>query len=94
MFDFKNEIPMGMTQIDTIYKNKSLVLLDIYKYSGPLTLQYLPYGGIQSVYGGQIIVHTKSGYIASRNVIYDGKLMSSQDFIALNPNLVNYILGE
>ncbi len=91
MTDFNQFIDLTK-DIETTLFGKVLILKDLYIYTGPLTMQYLPYGGIQSVYNGQIIIHTKSGYIASKNVIYDGIKMSSSDFTYQFDHLVNEVL--
>lgn len=90
-FNFEEEVQID-ADLYTTYLGKDLILKNLYRYYGPTTLQYLPYGGIQSVYDNQIILHTKSGYIASREVVYDGKPMSSKEFIDLYPDLVNEVL--
>ena len=90
-FDFSEEVNIG-SDIYTTYQGKELVLKDVYRYYGPTTMQYLPYGGVQSVYDYQIIITTKSGFIATRNVIYDGKELSSKEFILLFPDIVNEVL--
>ncbi|MDE6656615.1 MAG: hypothetical protein K2J85_06470 [Anaeroplasmataceae bacterium] len=90
-FDFNEEVIIG-SDIYTTYQGKELVLKDVYRYYGPTTMQYLPYGGVQSVYDYQIIITTKSGFIATRNVIYDGKELSSKEFILLFPDIVNEVL--
>ncbi len=85
--------PIDLTKdIITTFNNKELVLQHIYFYDGPITMQALPYGGIQSVFHGHIIIFTMSGFIACDHVIYDGKEMSSLDFIDQFPDLVNQVL--
>jgi hypothetical protein len=91
-FDFKNEINNGDT-IKTKYNNKELVLIDLQSYEGPLTMQLLPYGGIQSVYNYNLIIHFKNGYYKPNKIVYDGLEMSVKEFIVNNENLVNYVLG-
>ena len=78
--------------IVTTYKQKDLILLNPYLYVGPITMQYLPYGGIQSVYGNHLIIHTLAGYIYVDEVVYDGVKMSTSQFIKLNKDLVNMVL--
>ena len=90
-FDFNEEVNIG-SDIYTTFEGKELVLKNVYRYFGPVTMQYLPYGGVQSVYDNQIILTTKSGYIATRNLIYDGKEISSEEFILLFPDIVNEVL--
>ncbi len=92
MFDFQDEIDWNHPQIETTYLGKPLILKDIYRYEGPITLQYLPYGGIQAVFHYHLIIHTKSGFIACDQVIYNGVLLSSEEFIRKYPHLVNHIL--
>ena len=78
--------------VKTTYKNKELILLNMRKYDGPITMQYLPVGGIQSVFDNKIIVNTLNGFMFCDIVIYDSKLMSSKEFISLFDNLVNEVL--
>ena len=93
LFDFNNEPTIGM-DILTTYNGKTLILKNIYKYEGPITMQYLPYGGIQSVFDYQLIINTKIGFIASRELIYDDDYYNSKDFIIKNSDLVNKILPD
>lgn len=91
-FDFNNEINNGDT-IKTKFNNKDLVLIDLTFYDGPLTMQLLPYGGIQSVYNYNLIIHFKNGYYKPNKIVYNGLEMSVKEFIINNENLVNYVLG-
>lgn len=88
--NFAEEIEIG-SDVYTTYLGKELILKQVYRYYGPVTMQYLPYGGVQSVYQDQLIIHTKSGFIATRNVIYDTIEMSSKDFISKFPDIVNEV---
>ncbi len=90
--DFNNEIAIG-TDLYTAYKGKELILLDVYRYYGPITMQLLPYGGVQSVFDYQLIINTKTGFIATKKVIYDHEEMTSKEFIELFPDIVNEVLG-
>ncbi|MDE7263404.1 MAG: hypothetical protein K2N64_01905 [Anaeroplasmataceae bacterium] len=89
--NFGEEIAIG-TDLYTTYLGKELILKDVYRYYGPITMQYLPYGGIQSVYDYQIIITTKSGFIATRSVVYDHQELTSKEFIEMFPDLVNEVL--
>ena len=86
--DFAEEIEIG-SDLYTTFQGKELVLKQVYRYYGPVTMQSLPYGGVQSVYQDQLIIYTKSGFIATQNVIYDAIEMSSKDFISKFPDIVN-----
>ena len=55
MTDFNNIINLS-ENIVTKYQGKELILKDLYMYDGPLTMQLLPYGGIQSLFNYQIIL--------------------------------------
>ena len=61
-------------------------------YEGPITLQLLPYGGIQSVYANHLIIYTKNGFIFTDLVEYNGILMTTKKFIEIEDNLVNHVL--
>ncbi|MDE6414285.1 MAG: hypothetical protein K2K48_02635 [Anaeroplasmataceae bacterium] len=89
-FDFSEEVNIG-SDIYTTFQDKQLILKEVYRYYGPITMQYLPYGGVQSIYDNQIILNTKSGYVATRSVVYDGKEMSSEEFIKIFPDIVNEV---
>lgn len=91
MVDFNKSLDL-CSDIVTSYKGKELVIHNPYIYDGPITMQYLPYGGIQSVYHGKLIITTVNGFIASDSVTYDGIKMSSKEFISRHDDLVNTIL--
>lgn len=91
MTDFSELIDLNK-DIITTYNGKTLIIKRPYLYYGPITMQYLPYGGIQSVYDYKIIINCKNGFVASDFVIYDGIAMSSKQFIVNNNNLVNTVL--
>ena len=78
--------------IITTFKGKILNIKRPYLYFGPVTLQYLPYGGIQLVYDHQLILTTKNGFVASKELSYDGKELTVDEFVKLYPELVNEIL--
>ena len=68
MTDFSQEIDLKK-DIETTYLGKTLILHNCFNYHGPITMQYIPYGGIQSVFHNNIIIHVKDGYISL--VLYD-----------------------
>ncbi len=91
LFDFQNPVVPGMN-IVTTYLRKTLILENVYFYDGPITMQYLPYGGIQSVFHHRLILAAKNGFITCDSVIYDGKRMTVQAFTDAHENLVNVVL--
>lgn len=90
--DFLNQLPVFGENILTTFKQKELILINVQMYDGPITMQYLPYGGIQSIYGNHLIINTLVGYIYVDEVVYDGVKMSTSQFIKLNKDLVNMVL--
>ena len=87
-----NEIIDLSKNIETTFHGKTLILKEPFLYDGPITLQLLPYGGIQSVFDYKIIINCRNGFVASTKVIYDNKEMSSKEFISLFDNIVNEVL--
>ena len=45
------------------FNNEKLIITEFKKYDGPITLQYLPNGGIQSLFNFKIIVKVNNGFI-------------------------------
>ena len=91
MTNFKELINLN-DPIVTTYKQKELILLNPYLYVGPITMQFLPYGGIQSIFDYHLIINTVNGFVTADNLIYNNKKMTTKEFIELYPNLVNEIL--
>ena len=89
-FDFNDEIVEGM-DILTTYNYMDLLLKSVKFYHGPVTMQLLPYGGVQSVYGGNLIIYTKSGFICCDEVEYAGKTMKTSEFVDKYDQLVNRV---
>ncbi len=92
MFDFKNEIPEYFQDIETKFKGKKLILKNIFLYDGPITMQYLPNGGIQSLFHNNLIIKTESGFIATKEVEYDGINYTIGEFSIMYDDLVNTVL--
>ena len=91
MTDFNKLIDLNHP-IVTTFNKKELILLAPYMYERPITMQFLPFGGIQSVYNYHIILNTFNGFIAVDYVIYDNEKMSSKQFIERFDNIVNIVL--
>ena len=69
-----------------------MILKDMQTYDGPITMQFLPSGGIQSTYNYHLIINTLKGFMFCDILIYDDKKMSSKQFIEMFPNIVNEVL--
>lgn len=79
--------------IKTTFNKKELILKNLYFYDGPITRQYLPYGGIQSIMNYSLIINCVNGFIASDNLIFDNREMTSKEFIRImGENIVNQVL--
>ena len=87
-----NKIIKEHEDVVTTFKGKVLTLVNMRYYDGPITMQYLPLGGIQSVYNNHIIINTLKGFMFCDIIIYDNKKMSSKEFIELYGNIVNEVL--
>lgn len=93
LFDFRQPVIPGMN-IVTTYRKKLLILENVYFYEGPVTMQYLPYGGIQSLFHHRLIVVAKNGFVTCNTVVYDGKRMAVGDFIDEFEDLINVVLPD
>ena len=71
-----------------------LEFVEFERYVGPITLQNLPNGGVQSLYHGDLIIHVNNGFLKVTKVIFEGRELNSQEFIALvgEENLINQVL--
>ena len=69
MTNFKECINLSEDIVTTL-DGKELILKGLHNYYGPLTMQLLPFGGIQGVNGGNLIIHVKNGYICPREIVY------------------------
>lgn len=87
-----NNLKPYTNYIETTLFGRKLVLKNLYQYVGPLTMQYLPYGGIQMIINGQIVVSTNIGYLATKEVEYDGINYTVNEFSHKFSNLVNLVL--
>lgn len=76
----------------TSYLGKKLILKNMKTYDGPITMQYLPLGGIQAVINYHLIINTLKGFMFCDILIYDNRKMSSKQFIEMFPNIVNEVL--
>ena len=55
-------------------------------------MQYLPYGGIQMIINGQMVISTNIGYLATKEVEYDGLDYTVGELTVLYNDLVNLVL--
>lgn len=90
--DSFNKIIKEHENVYTSYKGESLVLVDMQTYDGPITMQYLPFGGVQSVFNNHLIINTLKGFMFCDIVIYGNKRISSKQFVEMFPTIVNEVL--
>lgn len=93
MTNFNEYINLSEDIVTTL-NGKILILKGLHNYEGMITMQLLPYGGIQGVNGGNLIIHVKNGYICPNEIIYDGKKYSPKEFCKLPIELVNRVLPD
>lgn len=76
------------------FNNEKLIITEFKKYERPITLQYLPNGGIQSLFNFKIIVKVNNGFLEINKLTYKGKTYSSKEFIKTigEFNLLNHQL--
>ena len=89
-FDFSlKDIPLKV-----YFNNEVIIFLEYEKYTGPITLQYLPNGGIQSLFHGYLIIKVNNGFLKVIKLIYKNVTFSSINFIKEvgEINLINQIL--
>ena len=87
-----NNLECLVDEIETTLFGKKLILKKLYRYDGPLTMQYLPNGGIQMIINNQMVISTNIGYLATKEVEYDGVLHTINDLSSKYKNLVNLVL--
>lgn len=88
-FDFSlKDIPLKV-----YFNNEVIIFLEYEKYTGPITLQYLPNGGIQSLFHGYLIIKVNNGFLKVKKLIYKNVTFSSINFIKEvgEINLINQI---
>lgn len=90
-FDFNNEVVEGMDILTTL-NYIDLELKNVRFYHGPVTMQLLPYGGIQSLYNDNLIIYTKSGFICCDYVVYGDETIKTCDFVKAHQQLINQVL--
>ena len=89
-FDFSlKDIPLKV-----YFNNEVIIFLEYEKYTGPITLQYLSNGGIQSLFHGYLIIKVNNGFLKVKKLIYKNVTFSSINFIKEvgEINLINQIL--
>ena len=92
--NFDLDIDITKKYYKTTFQGHSLILEGLQKYVGPVTMQYVPNGGIQSLFGGNIIIKTQYGYYYPQSVIYGGKRYEPKEFIDKYENISYAVLGK
>ena len=87
-----NHLEGLVDEIETTLFGKKIILKNLYRYDGPLTMQYLPNGGIQMIINNQMVISTNIGYLATKEVEYEGLLYSIEELSHKYKNLVNLVL--
>ena len=76
------------------FNDDRLEFIEFERYVGPITLQYLPNGGIQSLFHGDLIIKVNNGFLKVTKVIFNKQELTSKAFINLigEENLANQVL--
>ncbi len=77
--------------LKAMYFDEPIYFLEYEPYVGPVTMQYLPDGGIQSLYAGFIIVKVHNGFMKVTKLYYQNQSFTSQEFNLKYPNLMNQV---
>ena len=86
-FDFNDNSPRGAYLDDEL-----LIFTKFSRYMGPITMQLLPNGGIQSTYNYHLIIKVNNGYLCVDELIVNDKTLSSKEFIeSRNEFLINKV---
>lgn len=90
-FDFNLKVPLSV-----FLDNGQLELIEYERYDGPITVQLLPYGGIQSLFSNLLIINLRGGFLAVSKIKDEsGVVMTSKEFIEKvgASNLLNKVLS-
>ena len=90
--NFNEDIEFGGDLIYlTKFKEEEVEFLTFSKYNGPITMQYLPNGGIQSLIGNYVIVKVNNGFLKVEKLKFKDQILSSKEFIESvgEMNLIN-----
>lgn len=76
------------------FNDDRIEFVDYERYVGPITLQYLPNGGVQSMFDGHLIIKVNNGFLCVNKLTYQGKEYTSNEFIKFvgEENLINQVL--
>lgn len=93
--DFSKDIDFTSALFLVCYLNGEKIIFTKYsKYFGPITMQYLPNGGIQSLFDNFLIIKINNGFLKVEELIFNEKKLTSKDFIKIfgEENLINQVL--
>lgn len=93
--DFAKDFEFDSKNNYLVYLNGEQIVLTKFKqYDGPITLQYLPNGGIQSLFDYNLIVKVNNGFLGVKELFYKGNIYTSKAFIEMmgDDKLINQIL--
>ena len=92
-WDFNKDIDYTSQAIlKATFLDKPIYFVTYEPYFGPITMQYLPNGGIQSLFSGYLIIKVNNGFMKVSQLIFQNQNYTSFEFIAKYPDLVNQVL--
>ena len=94
LIDFKIDFDFNdLTHRGAYLDDELLIFTKFSRYVGPITLQYLENGGIQSLYNYHLIIKDNNGFLCVDELIVNGNTVSSKEFIESNKDfLINKVL--
>ncbi len=93
VLDFNKDIDYTSQAIlKATFLDKPIYFVTYEPYFGPITMQYLPNGGIQSLFSGYLIIKVNNGFMKVSQLIFQNQNYTSFEFIAKYPDLVNQVL--
>lgn len=63
------------------FKNTLLIITKFHAYNGPITLQLLNNGGVQSLLNNEIIIKVNNGFLAIKELMINNITISAKQFI-------------
>lgn len=93
--DFSKDFDFDSKESFYTYLNgEKIVFTSFKKYEGPITMQFLPNGGIQSLFAYKLIIKVNNGFLEVDELKHENELYSSKSFINKmgDVKLINQVL--
>lgn len=91
--DFNEDFNFSSSCVyQTTFNEEEVLLLEYQKYEGPITLQYLENGGVQSLFHGHLIIKMNNGFLDVIKLKFKDQILTSNEFINMfnETGLINH----